>query len=262
MKLSHLLSILIPLCLLASAKPTSKITTKSSTKFTLKPPKTTTPTPSRYTTNWAGIYLTPIHNITSISAHLTIPVVSLPPNATNGSYTFSMWAGIDGFPPTTALLQAGISIDLIKSGNITRKAISVFWEWVPGPYTVIPAAEFAVEEGDGMGIYISTRSPSKAVIVLVNEDTGQIWTKKVFAPAGGELSGETAEWIVERLTVNGKLVTWPEFGSVRFERCVAGWRGGRMGIRRAEVVEIEEGGRRLASVSVGGGGVGVRYLGG
>jgi hypothetical protein len=262
---TFLIPLLILFTTLAFTKPTTTLprSKKTSTRSLLRPTHKSRTLPSRYSPNWAGAYIYPTpKRITSISSYITIPPLNLRPNATDGSYAFNMWLGLDGFSQTSSLFQAGLTIDVLKKGNNVTKAAHMFYEWVPGPYTPIAAKEFEVKEGDRVGIYVFAKNSTRGLVVLVNERSQKIWSRKLMAPYRGALKGESAEWIVERLSINGKFAIWPVFETVNFTSCRLEWNGGSGGLEGTKVMMIEEEGVNLAEidVEVGMGKVAIKYL--
>ena len=110
---------------------------------------------------------------------------------------------------------------------------------------------FTPSAGDTIAVAIHATSPSAGTAQLTNQRTGQSVTQTLSAPsASSTLAGQNAEWIVEDFSENGGLVPFADFGQVTFTGCAAGTAsGGSVGTGGATVIDIEQNGQVLTSVS-------------
>ena len=158
-----------------------------------------------------------------ITGEWTIPNLGAPTQ--NQEYFFTSWIGIDGdqFVPSTDLCQVGINLDVTQNGNSFSRDIAPFCEWVPGPEVGIP--NFPVSPGDTVAVTLCTAGPgsTEATVFLANITSGH-GTSFVFdAPPGVSLSGDSAQWVVERPEIGPNLTPalLADYGQVFFSGCQA-----------------------------------------
>jgi hypothetical protein len=164
-------------------------------------------------TNWAGYAVTsnrqkPQATVTGVSGSWIVPTVT---PSTNDTFS-SVWIGIGGLEDQT-LIQCGTEQDSI-SGQAEYQA---WYELLPAYST--PIYSITVSAGDKM----------QAQIQLVNATTNH-WTinitdttsKESFQIAVTYKSSQlSAEWIIERPTVNEDLSQLADFGNATFTNCTA-----------------------------------------
>jgi hypothetical protein len=197
---------------------------------------------SDYSQFWAGSVAFPQNYddvVTAVAGTWTVPDVIAPaPGA--GAYMCATWIGIDGWqlPGNTApleILQAGTTRLIGAAYQDTAdgavlvpfNATWAWWEWYPGDSC--PITNFTVSPGDLMHCTISPVSATEAAIFLLNKTTGISTPFMVTAPAGVQLFGYCAEWILEvrfDQTVLGLPLQLAEYGSVYFDDCTAQTRSG------------------------------------
>ena len=158
--------------------------------------------------DWAGFSV-------ASDALLQQPVVDavkgswIVPNVSDlGADTFSAaWVGIGGESEAT-LIQVGSEHDFVR-----RKAVYGVW------YEMLPADSITIPN-----INVSPGDRISASIVLVNSDTNE-WQIEIEDVTSGQRFSQifsynssrlTAEWIVERPTVNNHLTNLANFGSITF----------------------------------------------
>jgi hypothetical protein len=111
------------------------------------------------------------------------------------------WVGVDGLN----------NKDLIQTGT-AQDTSDGYWAWVeilPAPATPINGP---VKPGDRVNAYVQEDSPGSWTIYL--QDSTQGWYyKKSFSYSG---PGDSAEWIEEAPTVNGKVSALANFHTAHF----------------------------------------------
>jgi hypothetical protein len=177
-----------------------------------------TPTPTTNATesdNWAGyVVASSLQNpkpvVTSVNASWVVPAVAR--SATN---TYSaIWIGIGGeFSNDSTLIQVGTEQD--STGGQLQ-----YYVW----YELLPASSSTISN-----IIISPGDQIQASIQLVNATFNQ-WTINITDTTAAESFQKTvnytssqlsAEWIVERPSVNHFLSELANFGNVNFTNCSA-----------------------------------------
>jgi hypothetical protein len=167
---------------------------------------------------WSGVVLSPPPlegtsqpPFTSVAAQWNVPTVTAPLND-SGHLVCSVWIGIDGFGGPD-VMQAGTDQEIAPDGSTDY---SCWLEWFPADTVVI--SSLPVKAGDM--VYFNVRRLSSTEADLLAIVAGKGISMTFDAPAGTTLSGQTAEWIVERpsMKVGSKLVPFdlPEFQPVHF----------------------------------------------
>jgi hypothetical protein len=151
-----------------------------------------------------------------VAGQWTVPNPHAP---TLGSYYASEWIGIDGWG-SGDVLQAGTETEIIDLGIFTFRQVYVWWEWFPANEVAI--TNFAVSAGDTMYCLICVNSSNTATIYLTNQSSGLSTSFSITAPKGTSLSGNSAEWIVERPTINGNVANLSDTKVVYFDEGIAG----------------------------------------
>ncbi len=163
---------------------------------------------------WAGYIVASSFNsqkeVTSVEASWTVPQV----NTSAGNGYSSAWIGIGGQSDKT-LIQVGTEHNLLNS----QESYHVWYELLPDYAIRIP--DFQIKPGDLV----------LASIMLVNNESNA-WNMQLTDVSNGQSFSRTvtynstrssAEWIVERSTVNNQISNLADFGSVTFSRCRAGF---------------------------------------
>ena len=73
------------------------------------------------------------------------------------------------------------------------------------------------------------------------------------------LCEQDAEWIVEDFEEGSSLVPFADFGTVTFTNCTASGPDGTYTCPSPNIIEIEQGGKVLTSVTVSGSDITVKY---
>jgi peptidase A4-like protein len=141
----------------------------------------------------------------------------------SGSYYASEWVGIDGWG-SADVLQAGTETEVIEVLWFTITSVYAWWEWFPAGEVAI--TNLPVSAGDVMYCLICVNSATSATVYFSNQSTGISTSFTITAPSGTTLSGNVAEWIVERPTVGGSVASLTDYDAIYFDECLAGWAGG------------------------------------
>jgi len=176
-------------------------------------------------TNWSGAIAATAAPFTFASAAGKWNVPETTSSIPSGDTYASAWVGIDGAAGSHDVFQAGIEA-VAANGEATR--YSVWWEWFPEPSIAID--NFPIAPGHVVSCLLTAMSNKTGKIVLVNHNTSQALAFDVTAGPGIVLIGNTAEWIVERPTVNGEMATLADYRAVRFVEVAAARRVGLSGV--------------------------------
>lgn len=123
-----------------------------------------------YSSNWSGAVLTappPGETFSSVVGTFNVPAPKAPAGATSGTYSASIWAGIDGDTYQNAILQAGVDITVTKSGSKSTLSYDSWYEWFPNYAITIPASQFSFKANDIITVTITSQTSSKGTIILV-----------------------------------------------------------------------------------------------
>jgi hypothetical protein len=163
--------------------------------------------------DWAGysvssnvLFAQPI--VTRISGSWTIPTVTV----TSTNAFSAAWIGIGGLGETT-LIQVGSQHDSVDG----KAGYSLWYEMLPDDSITIP--EITVSPADTISASITlTNSNANEWLIQIRDLTNGQTFSKTFAYNSSRLS---AEWIVERPTVNNQVSTLANFGAVTFNEISA-----------------------------------------
>lgn len=195
--------------------------------------------------NWSGAQVQG-KNITHVTGTIIVPDVSGQP----GKHA-SAWVGIDG-ARGTGLFQTGLGFH--GDGSIRS-----FYEWLPRHARFFN--NFHVLPGDEVRMSIDLTSSTSGTASLENLSSGNI-ISETFATGNSNLHEATAEWIVEDQSAGGKLVPFANFGSITFTDAVAKTADGRvLTPASGDLLEIEQGEKRLTSCGLDGSELTCHYVG-
>jgi hypothetical protein len=135
--------------------------------------------------------------------------------STTGTDYSVQWVGIDGLG-SPDVLQAGTEAD---SGPGNTAIYDAWIEWFPFSMSRIP--NFTVAPGDEMFVEVWNNSATVGSAYLVNITKQQSVSLSFDAPSGTKLVGNSAEWIMERPTVNGSFATLTNYVACPFHACYA-----------------------------------------
>lgn len=174
--------------------------------------------------NWAGLAVqTAGSPLICVAGTWTIPNPRVPDEAVGGDSNYnSAWIGIDGYFPSTDILQAGVDFNF-KTGS-SEITIAPWWEWWPGPSVYIDSLQ--VSPGDTFSCVITgTVGGVDALVQMTNLSSNRHATFLATAPANTKLVGDCAEWIVERQyrssAPDSIISDLSQFGSIFFDNAFA-----------------------------------------
>ncbi|KAI0325224.1 acid proteinase [Cubamyces sp. BRFM 1775] len=213
----------------------------------------TNATQAEFSSNWAGAVLVSAANTyKSVTGTFVVPTPREPSGGT-GFHSASAWVGIDGDTCQTAILQTGI--DLTVSGSSV--SYDAWYEWYPA--FAFDFTGINIRSGDSITATVVASSLTSGTATIINHSTGQqVSHSFTLQPP---LCQENAEWIVEDYDENGAMVPLANFGTVTFTGASAGTSSGTVGPAGATIINMEQGGRVLTSVSVSSSTVTVEYIG-
>ena len=148
--------------------------------------------------------------------------VPSPNSQADGAYYASEWVGIDGWN-SSDVLQAGTETQITKVFFITIKQVYAWWEWFPAGEVRIN--NLPVSAGDVMYCLICADTASHATVYFTNQSQGVGTRFEITPPSGTRLTGNVAEWIVERPTVGGSVANLTDYAACYFDECIAGGSG-------------------------------------
>jgi hypothetical protein len=130
----------------------------------------------------------------------------------------TMWVGIDGWG-TPDVVQDGTDQDTVTAFWIQTSSYDAWTEWYPLSSQTV--SNFPVNPGDDMHVWTWTRDASGNWSANATVGWFYMWnaTQNVYsytsttAPSGTTFNGHTAEWVMERPTVNGSLATLAQYAS-------------------------------------------------
>ncbi|KAI1324742.1 acid proteinase [Xylariaceae sp. FL0255] len=203
-----------------------------------------------YSSNWAGAVLVG-SGYTSVTGTFTVPTPS-------GEGAASAWVGIDGDTATNSILQAGLDF-YSEDGEVSFDA---WYEWYPD--YAYDFTGISISSGDQVKVTVTADTTSSGTAVIENLTTNQTVTHS-FSGESDSLQELNAEWIVEDFEEGNSLVDFADFGTVTFTNAVATTSSGSTvaaGDDNGEltILDIEQDGTVLTSVSVEGDSVTVKYL--
>lgn len=183
----------------------------------------TKPKKIHYSVNWAGAVNSspPSGRFAAVKMNLTLPKTLGPdyfqPN--NEYYAANAWLGIDGWSHRTALLQAGIVMEVNKS--ISEELVFRPWyEWWPKEAMFF---DIPMGPGDDIQIEVVMFNATYGKIILENLSRGEWVARKLKSPyPDAGLVGSSVEWIMEdfALAVGGN-VPFGNFGMIQLRDCTA-----------------------------------------
>lgn len=208
-----------------------------------------------YSSNWSGAVLTSPpsgQKFEEVTATFVVPTPKVPSgSSSSGSYAASAWVGIDGDTYQNAILQTGVDFT-ISNGRVSFDA---WYEWFPDY-----AYDFSIDisAGDTITATVTSTSNTAGTAVIENVTTGQKVTKALTSSSA--LGGQNAEWIVEDFEEGSSLVNLADWGTVTFTGASA--KTGRVSVTPAgaDIIDIQQDGSVLTSVSVSGSTVTDKYI--
>ena len=169
-------------------------------------------------TNWAGqVLVNPVGSFgagsyAEVLAEWQIPAVQTAIGTCGNSDVSSVWVGIDGSNNSTDVMQAGTEADVFCSGGTNYPTYYPWFEWYPADEYEI--TNFPVAPGEAVLVVVQATSATTANATFVDLQSNQYTVVGFSAPSGTTLKGDSAEWIVERPSVNNRLGQLADYGMV------------------------------------------------
>ncbi|KAH9834761.1 peptidase A4 family-domain-containing protein [Rhodofomes roseus] len=205
-----------------------------------------------YSSNWAGaVWEKSSGTFKSVTGTFTVPKPSAPSGG-SGSYSASAWVGIDGDTCGNAILQTGVDFT-IDGGSVSYDA---WYEWYPDYAYDFSGISFSA--GDTVKLTVTASSTTAGKAVIENVSTGKTVSKSITSSSA--LCEENAEWIVEDYEEGSSLVPFANFGTVTFSGASASTGSGSTGPSGATIIDIQQNGKTLTSVSTSSNSVTVKYV--
>ena len=168
---------------------------------------------SAKTAQWAGyLVASNFQNrqpmVSSVSASWIVPEVKASVNNTESA----VWIGVGGYGDKT-LIQTGTDQQCVNG----RVSYYAWYELIPDP--VVRITNMRIRPGDTItaSINLTDKATNTWSIEINDISRSETFKEAVFYNS----SRLSAEWIVERPTVNGNIRTLADFGSVTFSDCTA-----------------------------------------
>lgn len=116
-----------------------------------------------------------------------------------------------------------------------------------------------ISAGDSITVTVTATSTTGGTAVVKNNSKGTSVTH-TFTSQSKALQELNAEWIVEDFSSGGSLVPFADFGTVTFTGASATGSSGTVGPSGATIIDIEQSGKVLTSVSTTSSSVTVTYV--
>ncbi|KAH9940060.1 aspergillopepsin [Epithele typhae] len=207
-----------------------------------------------YSSNWSGaVLVASTATYKSVTGTFTVPSPK-EPSGGSGEHSASAWVGIDGDTCGTAILQTGL--DFTISGSSV--SYDAWYEWYPDYAYDFSGISFS--SGDTVTVTVTATSKTAGTAKITNVSTG----KSVSHSFSGQpsLCEYNAEWIVEDFEEGSSLVPFANFGTVTFTNAKATTNSGStVTPSGSDLIDIEQNGKVLTSVSTSGSTVTVKYTG-
>jgi hypothetical protein len=152
--------------------------------------------------NWSGGYITPRDGrmFTDVLGSWIVPAVAAPAGSPPGAeFGSSTWIGFDGqrrYQDST-LPQIGTA-QFLNLGGVPGSTTISWVQWWPGPPLTLPT--LPVNPGDRMLAWLTVVSATDVILRIrrLGVVPGPFFPFLRSAPAPAEVSGATAEWVMER----------------------------------------------------------------
>ena len=138
---------------------------------------------------------------------------------------------------------------------LTGLAHTGWYEWYPDYAYDFSGISFS--SGDSVQLTVTASSTTSGTAKIENLTTGKTVTKSITSSSA--LCEEDAEWIVEDYEEDGSLVPFANFGKVTFTSASATSGSGSSGPSSATIIDIEQDGSVLTSVSTTSNSVTITY---
>ena len=139
-----------------------------------------------------------------------------------GTYRASEWVGVDGWN-SGDVMQAGTETQITKMLFFTFTQVYTWWEWFPAGEVKI--GNLPVSPGDVMYCLICADATNHATVYFTNQSEGVGTRFEITPPSNTALTGNVAEWIVERPSFGGVVSNLTDYAACYFDECIAGGAG-------------------------------------
>jgi hypothetical protein len=141
----------------------------------------------------------------AVEANYVVPVAAQAYGVCTGGWDYSAsWVGIDGYG-SNDVLAAGTDSDAYCSGSTKAVRYTAWYEWYPSKEVSIGG--FPIAPGDDLFVEVWSTSATVGHAYMVNYNTNQVVNLTFNAPSGTMLTGNSAEWVMERPFLAGTLTT-------------------------------------------------------
>jgi hypothetical protein len=139
----------------------------------------------------------------AVDGTYVVPVAAQAYGACTGGWVYSAsWVGIDGYG-SSDVLAAGTDSDAYCSGSTKQASYTAWYAWYPAGEVKIGG--FPIGPGDDIFIEVWSSSATVGHAYIMNYNTNQDVNLTFNAPSGTMLTGNSAEWVVERPLLGGTL---------------------------------------------------------
>lgn len=186
--------------------------------------------------NWSGAYVTPRdgRRFTEVHGAWVVPVVAAPSGTpATAELHSSIWIGLDGMRRylDSSLPQIGTA-QILNDPTLPPVSTTTWWQWWLRDHDYPPVTlPLVVDPGDRVMCSLHVLSDTSVKFIIINRTTNQIFppftmpspTTDPPAFIQVNVSGATAEWIVERPTSvdTGEIYELPDYGTVDVTECLA-----------------------------------------
>ncbi|KZT10841.1 uncharacterized protein LAESUDRAFT_809729 [Laetiporus sulphureus 93-53] len=206
----------------------------------------------QYDTNWAGAAYaeSEARIIHSRDRHVCGPHSQCTQWQFGRHISAAAWVGIDGYTCENAILQTGVDFTVDEYGDVSYSGTQA---------TVRPKAlRYSDDTSKSLvQLTVTASSTTSGTAYIENPSTGQTVTQDLSSSYA--LCEENAEWIVEDYEEDGSLVAFADFGTVTFTNAEATYDGETVGPSTATLINIEQNGEVLTSVSTDSSSVTISY---
>jgi hypothetical protein len=171
-------------------------------------------------------------------------------NCDGGIDYTSAWIGVDGWEGAGLkdVLQAGTESQASCTGNAGVETYYAWYEWYPNYEVEIDPASFPVAPGDDLYVVVSAISPTQGQAYIGNLNTGDSVTIGFAAPPGINLVGNSAEWVIERPTVNAALATLADYAQEYFSGAAANYGAVSVAPKQGTAIAMQDSSGKSLSV--------------
>jgi hypothetical protein len=170
------------------------------------------------------------------------------------------WVGIDGYG-TNNIVQVGVQQTF--SGNPPVLNTVGWWDWLyPGINTGYVIDNFTINPGDTIVASVTMSPGGLGALLNINNLTRNTSTNvSVSAAPAGLITGQTAEWIVEKPGGTAPLANFGQIGFVlaaaSYTDAFGGTAKGEVEAKNGTLIDMVDGSQTEATTSIGSTGIGL-----